>query len=213
MAEQQEAMSDTINVPLVSEVWTSKNTVYNYDRSAGYGTFLGTKNATVFAPQSGTITLLGDGSWIIKCDLAGGVVEWIGVSKLTNFYVKNNEFVAHGKPIGVAAEDFVLSLNQSVNNKSQVLDPVPYLIMCRAAFVNDPKPQPLPQAASLHPRTDAAAPAHLAIQTPAPGGTLATTSDTTPAPDKKPLTNTHLLIAGLAGLGIGGLVAYNMRRR
>lgn len=205
-----EPVSKTISVPLSSAVWTAKTTVYKYDRSTGFGLFEGTKNATIFAPESGTVTLLGDGTWLLKADVPGGVREWIGVSKLANITVKTGTFVKVGTPLGVAAEDFALSLNQSIDNKSTQIDPVPFFLMAHAGFVDAPQPQAQPRPTGAEPprATDPAALPHtpnseIAVRPP----------EEIAAPPKMVITGKHLFAVAIGGLGLGALVAYNVRRR
>lgn len=211
---QQQPLSTIISVPLSSVVWTDPKTVYKYDKSAGFGVFDSTKGATIFAPENGLLTLLGDGSWMIKTDVTGGTREWIGVSKIKYAEgLKSNDFVKKGTVLGIALEDFAITLSQTMDNKSMLLDPVPYFLMARASFPDDPKPQAhqaMRGTAQEPPRAGGAAvpaPEHVPSNTElarTPDGALAT---------KPLLTNKHLLAVGLGGLGIGALIAYNVRRR
>lgn len=210
---QTQAPDSGLRIPLAVAVWTAPTTVYKYDAGSGFGTFAGTKDAALYAPESGLLLLMRDGTWLLKKDVIKdgkflGTRQWVGVSEMTPADgLKNNTQVAAGQLLGISKEDFALSLAQTVNETAQTLDPVPFLIAAPAKFeTRTPLARQAPPSAVAH--APIVAQPH-AQQTPAE---LATTPPAELA-TKRTFKPGHLVAAGVGGLFIGGLVAYNMRRR
>jgi len=212
---QTQAPDSGLRVPLAAAVWTAPTTVYKYDTSAGFGVFAGTKDAAIYAIEDGLFMLLKDGSWVLKKDViaqgrAVGTREWVGVSTMNAADgVKNNMVVKAGQLLGVAKEDFALTLSQSINNVTQTLDPVPYLIMAQAKFVAIPREPQARQRPEQQPHTTT-----ITTQTKTPTGEITTTQTSeVAAPKERTFKPGHVVAVGLGGIFLGGLVAYNMKRR
>ena len=218
---QQTPVDSGLTVPLAAAVWTAPSTSYAYDREGGFGTFKNTNNAVIYAPERGLLVVAKDGSWILKNDVikdgkAVGIREWVGVSPVElSDGVKSGAVINRGAPIGISKGDFSLALSQSINNESQTLDPVPYLIMAPAKFVDASLEQRKREATTRQPQQTQHSPTNPPTHTQ-PASELATTSPGTSeiTPQGKPAIKPgHLVAAGVGGLLLGGLVAWGMRKK
>lgn len=222
MAQNVTPVDSGLTIPIAAAVWQAPSTIYKYDREAGIGTFSNTNNAVIYAPEKGLLVIAKDGSWILKTDVvrdgkAVGIREWVGVSSVEpSDGVKSNQVINRGAPIGISKGDFAFALSQSIDNVTQTLDPVPYLIMAQARFVDTALEQQKRDALGRSPAATAHAPTNppthaqptnqLAVTPPAQSQEI--------TPQGKPAVQMkHVVAAGVGGLVLGGLVCWGMRKK
>jgi hypothetical protein len=219
MAQNATQPDSGLSVPIAAAVWQAPSTIYKYDREAGVGTFSSTNNAVIYAPEKGLLVIAKDGSWILKADVvkdgkALGIREWVGVSPVDpSDGVKSGMVINRGAPIGISKGDFSFSLEQSIDNVRQTLDPVPYLIMAQARFVDASAEQRKREALS---RAPAQAQTHSPTNPPNRSTELATTAPAQEivTPQGKPAVGMkHLVAVGVGGILLGGLVTWGMKKK
>ena len=220
MAQTATQPDSGLSVPIAAAVWQAPSTIYKYDREAGVGTFSSTNNAVIYAPEKGLLVIAKDGSWILKADVvkdgkALGIREWVGVSTVDpSDGVKSGMVINRGAPIGISKGDFSFSLEQSIDNVRQTLDPVPYLIMAQARFVDASAEQRKREALSRAPAATTHSPTNPPTHAQAQTQLATTPAQPMVSPQGKPAVGMkHLVAVGVGGILLGGLVTWGMKKK
>jgi len=230
MAERKAALF----IPFTSVVWPKLKSVWNAKDK--YNQLDGAGGEQVYAPEAGRFVPAGDGTAILSVNDGDVIRDWYIINRLVMGLDKDT-LIAAGTPLGLSEGPLRLALVTGPKNGKidTVLDPVKYLQDNKAKFV-DRSPE-LFQGASRQFDQEAhnaavaadaarkAAAAEAAARTAAAGAALATeqaraasalaTTNADPNAVLKatPITTKHLIVAGVAGIGLGSLVVWGLKKR